>query len=118
MIQAQNTLKALQLALDESIATFKTIPAEIIAGRRARADVVQFEANVAQQELSIQAQFDHDTTSKINFIGKFRARPNDCITVPEKVSLCDDNLPNLTQSIQLALRNDYNLSTTKIAIKN
>lgn len=117
VIQALNTLKALQLALDASLATLKQYRAEIIAGRRAKADVVQFQANVAQQELSIQAQLITILSTKLTLLQTLGLDPTTQFTVPEQVTMNDKCLPDLQQSIQTALRNDINYQTQKLNLR-
>lgn len=117
LIQAQNTLKTLQLALDASIATLNQYRAEIKAGRRAPADVVQFQANVAQQELSIQAQLITIQQAQLTLLASLGLDPTIPLAVPEKVTMNDKDLPDLQQSIQLALRNDITYQNQKLSLR-
>lgn len=117
LVQAQNTLKALQLALQASLDTLTQYRAEIKAGRRAPADMVQFEVNVAQQRLSIEAQLVTIQQARLTLLATIGLDPIIQVSVPENVTMNDKNLPDLQQSIQLALRNDIGYQQAKLGLR-
>jgi len=117
LVQAKNTLKALQLSLETTLNTLKQYKAEIQAGRRAPGDTVQFQVNVAQQQLAIEAQLVTIQQAQLTLMQTLGLDPTIPISVPAKIDMNDKNLPDLKRSIELTLQNDITYQQQKLSLR-
>lgn len=106
LVQAENTLTTQQLALDNSIALLNQTRAFIKAGRKAPADIVQFQSDVANQQLALKQQQVAVQQAQLGLLNTLGLDPNFVIVAPSKVGLGDKRVPSLAQSLQLALANN------------
>lgn len=114
----ENRIKADQNSLKDSMKTLDETRAYIKAGQKPRTDLLQAQASVSSQQLSMQQDvitLENDRLSLINSLG---LDPNTPITVSPQVKLADEHIPGLTDSIQLALDNNITYQTSVIQLRN
>lgn len=117
IVQAQNTYKAQQLSLENSLATVRQYQAKIKAGQSAPADIIQFQSDVANQQVALASQLIAIQQAKLVLMGSLGLCPTAPFSVPETVTMDDSNLPNLHQSICLALANDITYQIQLIQLR-
>jgi len=101
--QAQNSLEAQRLSLKNSIDTLKQQQEYLKAGRIADADLVQFQASAASQELALQQQEVNLQQQLRQFLIVLGIDPTTQIIVSKQVDFINDSLPTLTECIRQAL---------------
>lgn len=106
LVQAENSLAAQQLALQTSVATVTQYQAQIKSGESAPADIIQFQNNEANTRLMVENQQLGVTQAKLNLLNILGLDPATQFSVPADIQLDTTQLPNLAQSITLALQND------------
>lgn len=117
LIQSINTLRTQQLALKNSVADRERYKALISAGRNAPADLVQFEVNVANQQLSVQQQEINVQQARYLLLNYLGLDPTLLITVPKSVTLPEAKIPSLADSIDIALHNNISYQQILINLK-
>ena len=117
LIQSINTLKTQQLALKNSITDRERYKALINAGRNAPADLVQFEVNVANQQLSVQQQAINVQQARYVLLNYLGLDPTLPINVPNSVTLPAVKIPSLANSINMALQNNISYQQALINLK-
>jgi outer membrane protein TolC len=117
LAQAKNTLLTQQLALKNSLATLKQYQALIKAGRNAPADLMQFQATVASQQLTLEQQQTRLQQAKLTLLNTLGLDPNTEFTNATQINMPVLALPDLTNSIALALHNNVAYQTQLINLK-
>lgn len=106
LAQAENGLIVQRLSLDNSIATLRQQEAMLKAGRVAEADLVQFQATVASQQLSIEQQEVSLLQTRQALLSTLGIDPSTPITTTKQVRIENDLLPTLKECIRQALLNN------------
>lgn len=106
LVQAQNTLKTQQLALQTATDTVKQTEQLIKAGRNAPSDLVQFEQTVASQRLSLQQQQTTVDQARYTLLQTLGLNPSTPIDVPQEIDFPKRTLPSLQECIDIALHNN------------
>ncbi len=114
LVQAENTLKTQQISLQNSIATRDRYQALIKAGRNAPADLIQFQASVASQQLTLEQQQLGVQQTKLVLLNILGLDPNTTFVIATNASLPTLSLPSLNASIELALHSNTNYQTQLI----
>ncbi len=115
--QAENSLEVQRLSVVNSITTLKQQEALLKAGRVALADLVQFQATVASQQLSFQQQQVSLAQQKLALLTILGIDPTSQITTTKKARFDDDILPTLEECISMALQNNIPYQQGLIALK-
>ncbi len=117
LVQATNTLKTLQLGLTNSITTLNQFRAQVKAGQKAAADLVQFQVTVANQQLSLQQAQVALQTQQYALLMLLGLNPNTLFSVTDDVTMGDMQIPTLDQSIRLALQHNIAYQQAIIALR-
>lgn len=108
LIQSQNNTETSELSLKSYSGTVKNVKALIKAGRRAPTDVLQAEANFANEKVTRQDSITRVNTERLNLLNIIGLIPETQIRVPEDVEDIKPVIPDLDESYQIALK--YNIS--------
>lgn len=106
LVQTENSLATQQLALQTSAASVAQYQAQIKSGESAPADIIQFQNAEANNQLMVENQELNVTQAKLNLLNILGLDPATQFSVPANIQLNSAYLPNLQQSIALALQND------------
>lgn len=117
VVQAENTLKSQELALATSLATVKQYMVQIKAGQSAPADIVQFQADAANQRLQVEASQIALEQARLSLLATLGLDPNSPFKVTDDVTMNDKDLPDLPHSIDLTLKNDIAYQTLKLTLR-
>ena len=117
LVQAENTLKTQEISLKNSIKTRDQYAAFIKAGRKAPADLVQFQVAVANQQLALQQQQISIQQAKLALLNVLGIDPSTDISVQETPKIPDIKIPTLEQCIQTALKNNIAYQSALISVR-
>lgn len=117
LAQAENSLIVQRLSLQNSIATLKQQEAMLKAGRVAEADLVQFQATVASQQLSIEQQEVSLIQTRLALLSTLGIDPTTYIATTKKVKIENDVLPTLKECLRMALLNNISYQQELINLR-
>lgn len=117
VVNDQNTIKTNQISLSSSIATLKNYQALEKVGRFAPADLVQFQANVASQQVSLQAAQIQWIQDKYNLLILLGLDPKTPINIANTVNFGDRKIPPLQKAIDDSLLDNIAYQQQLIAIR-
>lgn len=118
VVQAQNSLEAQQISVKNSIAVLDNQKAFLKVGRIAPADLVQYKANVASQELSLQQTEVSLLQQKRLLLIILGIDPTTPISATKTIGFVDDHLPSLEECIRLGLQLNIAYQTALIQVKS
>ncbi len=123
LAQAQNSLAAQRLSLKNTIETYKREVARVKAGRAAEADLIQFKASIASQQLSVEQQEVNIEQSQSALLAVLGIDPTTPLKTVDQVKFDNDSIPTLENCIKMGLANNIqyqieliNLRLAKIAL--
>lgn len=106
LVEAENNLTSVQLGLKNYEDTVKQNQALIAAGSMAPSDLVEAQAQVATQKVSVQAAINSVIQAKQTLLVAMGLDPNTPINVPEDIVIKNQPIPDIQKSVALALAND------------
>ena len=116
-VQALNTLKAQQASLKQVEKDLQQAKLMVQAGKKGSADLIQFEANLSTQKLSLQQQEIALFQAKAQLLLLIGIEPTTEINVTETVPEIIKKLPSLEESICTALSNNVSYQQALINIR-
>lgn len=115
--QAQNSIEAQKISLQNAIATLKQQEAFLKTGRIAAADLVQFQTSVATQQLGLEQQEVNLMQQKRSLLVTLGIDPATPIQVTKQVKFRNECIPSLQESIELGLRANIPYQQAKINVQ-
>lgn len=118
VVAAENNLVILQEALQKAQQTLVMTQEQIHAGVAPEADLAQAQLNTAQAKLNIVLAENNLQQNKQNLLLTIGLDPNTQITIPATIIVPKFIIPDLQQSIAIALKNDptYQADLLNLAI--
>lgn len=118
LVQAKYSIKVQELSLKESINTLNEQKAFLKVGRIPASDLVQFEASVASQQLSLEQQQVVYLQQQRELLVTLGIDPTLTLEITDDVHLPSENIPPLSECIDMALANNVTYQQQVINIRN
>ncbi|MDF2867582.1 MAG: TolC family protein [Gammaproteobacteria bacterium] len=116
LLLGYNGLRISKLSLQDSISNAKKTAIEMKAGQLSGLDILQYQSNISQQQLTVsqaENQLIQDQNNLLNVIG---LHSDFQFTIPHNIEVKLIKLPSYQEALQTALRNniDYQIALIKI----
>ncbi len=118
LVQAKYSIKVQKISLQNSIDTLNEQKAFLKVGRIPASDLVQFEASVASQQLSLEQQEVVYLQQQRELLVTLGIDPTLSLQISDNVHLPTENIPTLSECIDMALANNVTYQQQVINIRN
>ncbi len=117
LVQAYNNLDINQLSLRDEQTTLNQTLAKIKVGKAAQTEQIQQQLNIANSQLSMSQNQSAILQSYQNLLILLGLDPNAHINVEKKITSTETSLPNLSESIAIALANNIAYQSAQLNYK-